>query len=207
MSDPTNVSMARPERPAIAVFDFDGTLTQRDSLPGFLLHACGPVRAARAFVAELPAVVEALRHDEARDIAKEKIFARAFAGLDASAVDDAAREYAHRIVETGLRSDVRARLEWHRTQGHALCIVSASLEPYLKVVAVRLGVAHLACTQLEVGADGRLTGAMVGGNCRRAEKVARLKTLLEPADFEIWAYGDSKGDTELLALADHPVWV
>jgi len=195
------------ERPVLAVFDFDGTLTTRDSLPPFLLHACGPLRAGRAFVAELPSVLRALRHDDQRDVAKERILARAFAGLDAEAVDDAARAYAHRVVETGLRSDVRAKLEWHRAQGHALCIVSASLEPYLKVVAERLGVAHLACTQLEVGADGLLTGAMVGGNCRRAEKVARLKTLLEPEGFEIWAYGDSKGDTELLALADHPVWV
>jgi HAD superfamily hydrolase (TIGR01490 family) len=200
-----NVPMS--ERPVLAVFDFDGTLTKRDSLPGFLLHACGPLRAARAFALELPAVLEALRHDEARDFAKERIFARAFAGLDAEAVDEAARAYAHRVVETGLRSDVRAKLEWHRAQGHALCIVSASLEPYLKVVAERLGVGHLACTHLEVGADGKLTGAMVGGNCRRAEKVARLRTLLEPEHFEIWAYGDSKGDTELLALADHPVWV
>jgi phosphoserine phosphatase len=25
--------------------------------------------------------------------------------------------------------------------------------------------------------------------------------------FELWAYGDSAGDEELLALADHPTWV
>ena len=195
------------DRPVLAIFDFDGTLTKRDSLPGFMLHTCGPRRAARALAAELPAVLRALRHDDGRDIAKERVLARAFAGLDADEVDAGACAYAHRVVETGLRSDVRARLEWHRAQGHALCIVSASLEPYLRVVAERLQVAHLACTRLEVGADGRLTGRMVGGNCRRAEKVARLRALLDPAGFEVWAYGDSKGDTELLALADHPMWV
>lgn len=195
------------DRPVLAVFDFDGTLTRRDSLLGFLLRACGPVRTARAVVTNVRAILRATRHDDARDDAKELVLAAAFAGLDASDMETAARDYAHELVEHGLRGDVRAKLEWHRAQGHALCIVSASLEPYLRVVADRLRVTHLACTHLEVGADGRCTGRLVGGNCRRAEKVARLRTLLDPAHFEMWAYGDSKGDTELLALADHPVWV
>ena len=39
--------------PELAVFDFDGTLTRRDSLPGFLLSACG----LRAFVLRLPLIV------------------------------------------------------------------------------------------------------------------------------------------------------
>ncbi len=194
------------DRPALAVFDFDGTLTRRDSLVGFLVHVSG-TRAARAFLAEARPLLRAARHDHARDAAKAAVVARALAGLDVDEVHDVARHYAHRLVENGMRADVRARLEWHRAHGHALCIVSASLEPYLSVAAERLGVQHLACTRLEVGDDRRLTGALVGSNCRRAEKVTRLRMLLDPDGFEMWAYGDSRGDTELLAIADHPVWV
>lgn len=194
-------------RPGLAVFDFDGTLTRRDSLPGFLVRACGPLATLRAVAAELPAMLEAIRRDDARDATKAAVLLRALAGADATAVDAVARSYAHHLVERALRDDTRTRLEWHRAQGHVLCIASASLEPYLRVVAERLGVEHLACTRVEVGDDGRLTGRIDGANCRRSEKVARLRALVDVAGYEVWAYGDSKGDTELLAIADHPVWV
>jgi phosphoserine phosphatase len=41
---------------------------------------------------------------------------------------------------------------------------------------------------------------------------ARLQAWLDArfgpgADVELWAYGDSPGDAELLAMADHPTWV
>jgi phosphatidylglycerophosphatase C len=67
--------------------------------------------------------------------------------------------------------------------------------------------------ELAAGPDGMLTGAVVGGsNCRGAGKVERLRAWLDTrfgpgADVELWAYGDSAGDEELLALADHPTWV
>lgn len=196
-----------PPRPGLAVFDFDGTLTRRDTLLGFLVRVGGMRRVATALAAELRGLVRGLRDDEHRDPAKEAVIARVLAGLDVATVDTVARSYGEHIVEHELRPDTRATLEWHRTRGHALCIVSASLEPYLRVVAERLDVAYLACTELAVGADGRFTGALVGGNCRRAAKVDRLRTLLDVDGHEVWAYGDSKGDTELLAAADHPVWV
>ena len=66
-------------------------------------------------------------------------------------------------------------------------------------------------TELEVDADGRCTGALVDGNCRGPEKVARLHAWLDEHHggrdaVELWAYGDSPGDLELLADADHAVW-
>ena len=58
--------------------------------------------------------------------------------------------------------------------------------------------------------SGRLTGRLEGANCRGPEKAQRLRAWLEAAglaDAEVWAYGDSSGDAELLRDADHPVWV
>jgi phosphatidylglycerophosphatase C len=82
------------------------------------------------------------------------------------------------------------------------------LEVYLSPLGNRLGFDGILATSLEVGDDGRLTGRLSGANVRRAEKVARLrgwlKEELNGAPYELWAYGDSKGDKELLALAEHP---
>jgi phosphatidylglycerophosphatase C len=194
-------------RTGLAVFDFDGTLTRRDTLLGFLVRVAGVPQVSRALAAEGFGLVMGLRDDTRRDPAKAAVLARVLAGRSVEAVDAVAREYGRQVVEHALRPDTRARLEWHRAQGHELCIVSASLEPYLRVVADRLDVGLLACTELEVDAHGRLTGGLVGGNCRRAAKVDRLRALVDLDAHEVWAYGDSTGDTELLAAADHAVWV
>jgi phosphoserine phosphatase len=69
-----------------------------------------------------------------------------------------------------------------------------------------LGLDAVIATELEVGPDGALTGEIVGANVRRAEKVRRLEAWLG-GDAEIWAYGDSTGDRELLERADHPLRV
>jgi HAD superfamily hydrolase (TIGR01490 family) len=95
------------------------------------------------------------------------------------------------------------RLAWHRAEGHRIVIVSASLDSYLVPLAPRLGVDDvLSCS---LGADaGVLDGTLVGGNVRGPEKVRRLQQWLDGEAVELWAYGDSAGDDELLALADHP---
>ncbi|MGA1052242.1 MAG: haloacid dehalogenase-like hydrolase, partial [Ilumatobacteraceae bacterium] len=64
-------------------------------------------------------------------------------------------------------------------------------------------------TRLEIGGDGACTGRLDGPNCRGAEKVRRLTDWLESdglglGEVTLWAYGDSSGDRELLAAAQHP---
>ena len=85
--------------------------------------------------------------------------------------------------------------------------MSASLGVYLETVGRLLGVDAVLSTELEVDAAGTCTGRMLGGNCRGAEKARRLRAYLQSDDVEVWAYGDSAGDTELLAMADHPIRV
>ena len=94
--------------------------------------------------------------------------------------------------------------------GHAVLLASASLDPYLLPLAASLGVDGVVCTRLERAGDGKLTGRLDGANCRGAEKARRVREWLQEHDLtgaELWAYGDSKGDDELLALADHPLRV
>jgi phosphatidylglycerophosphatase C len=90
-------------------------------------------------------------------------------------------------------------------------IVSASYEQYVRVVGDHLGVDAVIATRLEVESE-RCTGRLLGANCRGPEKLVRLRGWLASQgldldDVTLWAYGDSTGDRELLAAADHPHWV
>ena len=125
--------------------------------------------------------------------------------------DRRARDGVRTEVASGwLREDTVARLERHRALGHAVILASASLDPYLVPLGASLGVDGVVCTGLERGPDGRLTGRLAGANCRARRRRAGSATGSRGAglaDAELWAYGDSSGDDELLALADHPLRV
>ena len=198
--------MTRPvTRPGVAAFDFDGTLARRDTLVPFLRQACGNGRL-------LLATALCAGRARNRDDLKLALLARLFRGWPRTRVDDHGRTYAAALPAL-FRPEIAERLRWHQDQGHAVVIVSASLDCYLRPLADELGLDAVLAVELACGPDGTLTGAVVGGsNCRGPGKVERLRAWLDTrygpgADVELWAYGDSAGDEELLALADHPTWV
>ncbi len=80
-------------------------------------------------------------------------------------------------------------------------LVSASPELYVTPIGRRLGFDAVLATRLEVDADGRLTGRLLGANCRGPEKVVRLREWRREGLAMAYAYGDSAGDREMLDLA------
>ena len=192
---------APPARP-LAAFDLDGTLTRRDTLMPFLVRALGAGRAYRAVLASsLPLARAAALGGPHRDVAKAVVLRRVLVGLPLAALAEAAEAYADHVVAHGLRPDIRARVDWHRAEGHELVLVSASPELYVAPIGRRLGFDEVLATCLEVDAAGLLTGRLVGANCRGPEKVARLRAWRGDALVLAYAYGDSTGDREMLALA------
>jgi phosphatidylglycerophosphatase C len=186
----------------IAAFDFDKTLSTRDNVLPFLVWLSGRRAVAGALLRSVPDVV---RGD--RESVKARLVRELLSGRDAVELAAAARSFAEECIAHHLRRDVVERAAWHRGDGHDLVIVSASFECYVAPVADHLGFDAALATRLAVGPDGRLTGALDGRNVRRAEKVRRLEAWLGAQPIELWAYGDSKGDRELFARADHVVRV
>ena len=78
----------------VAAFDFDGTITQRDTLAGFLAHVGGSRAVARALAAESVGLAKGLRHDVERDAAKERVLGRVLAGRTEEEVTAAGITYA-----------------------------------------------------------------------------------------------------------------
>ena len=189
----------RPPRPIVA-FDFDGTLTTRDSYTAFLRWRAGAAGYAAGGVRLLPDLLAyPLRRDRgALKAAATRVFLRGVR-LDALAAE--AERFAADEAQSLFRPDALAC--WESWAGKAQrVIVTASPEPVVLPFAIRLGADTLIGTRLAVDDDARLTGGFDGANCRGAQKVARLKAAFGEEVQVLAAYGDTAGDREMLAFAD-----
>jgi HAD superfamily hydrolase (TIGR01490 family) len=194
---------------AVAAFDFDGTLSTRDNFVPFLRRFAGTSELLRAFAVGGLGVLGSGRSGWSRNHMKAEVLQRVAGGRDAADLEATAQPFAAEIIARHLRAEAVERADWHRGQGHRLVIVSASLAVYLRPVAEQLRFDAVLATELEVGDDGRLTGAMQGENVRGPEKARQLDAWLArelPGTTPfVWAYGDSSGDQELWARADRAV--
>ena len=189
-----------PDRP-IAAFDFDGTLTVRDTGLAFMAWRAGPVRLALGLLRLLPAL---LAYPVTRDrgglkAATGRIF---LAGATPDEIGADAERFAAHAFDALMRPDALRVWEAHGRAGRERVIVTASAELVIAPFARRLKADRLIGTRLAVDALGRITGELVGPNCRSAEKVARLREAFGPAVRVADAYGDTVGDREMLAFAD-----
>jgi phosphatidylglycerophosphatase C len=193
-------------RPVVA-FDFDGTITRRDTMLLFLTALRSRPIVARVLARRSPQLLGALRGGMARDRAKRLVCRDILGGLANEEAEAAARQTARQVERSLIRADTAARLQWHQQQGHRVIVVSASFEAYVKLVAGSLGVDEVIGTRWEVDDSGILTGRLLGQNVRGAAKVDQLDELLGDGFRLEYAYGNSGGDAAMLARARHPVRV
>lgn len=196
--------MAVANKPVVAAFDFDGTLTRRETLLPFLLFTLGAAAVARHALVLSPTLAGYGLGLINNGIAKERVFVQCLAGTEMKALQQEGERFAALVLPGLLRQEALNRLEWHKRQGHRCVAISASLDLYVRPWAQKAGFDDVIATQLQILPDGRISGRLAGANCYGAEKVRRLQALLGAADgYTLYAYGDSRGDKELLSSADY----
>jgi HAD superfamily hydrolase (TIGR01490 family) len=184
----------------IAVFDFDGTLTRRDSLLPFLMRLVGPWLPLRALRA-LPALAGHSIGMVPNWKAKEDLFHAVLRGTGEADLNAVGARFAGEVIPRLLRPRAMERIREHQDKGDLVVLVSASLEAYLKPWGDANGFDVVAGTRLEVR-DGVLTGRLEGANCWGLEKVARLRAAIgDVGGRHLTVYGDGEGDRELLRMA------
>ena len=179
-------------------FDFDGTLTTRDTLIAFIRYACGTSRFLLGFLLHAPLLVLMKLRLYSNGKTKQRLFTWFFQGMSIETFDALCQSFAlsHRHL---LRPETVRLLQQALSEGSEVLVVSASIDnwvqPFFPAVTV-LG------TQIEV-IDGRLSGRFLTPNCYGQEKVRRILALHpDRSAYHLTAYGDSRGDRELLAFAD-----
>ena len=186
----------------IAAFDFDGTITTADSFRHFVQYAIGTPRFAWAGLRALPWIVAMKAGVVSRGDAKARFARFALGTLSADALDAIARRYAETTLPRLVRPEMLARVREHRARGHEVVLVSASPSLYLEKWAATAGFDAVLSTRLAFE-RGVFAGRLDGENCWGPQKVARLEAWWgERPPRRLFAYGDSRGDKEMAALAN-----
>lgn len=193
--------MNRPAKNKVLVlFDFDGTLTYKDSFIDFLLFSEGLPRCLLGLVCLSPQIVLYFLKIISNEKAKQAVFKWFFRGREYTLFKEKTNLYSVKRIPLILRDHEKKRMMWHKSENHEIVLVSASLEAYLGEWCRSNGIDCIG-TKIEVK-DGRVSGEFSTRNCYGAEKVKRIKEKYNPEEYHfIYAYGDTRGDREMLALA------
>lgn len=193
------------KQPTIVAFDFDGTLTRGESFFHFLWFVTPWWRFAWSFLRCVPVLAAYITRLMSNDRAKAKVISIFLRGQSRAQLEQQSRDFATKGIPKSLRPEAMARLRHHQKQGHHCVLVSATLALYLRPWAELHEFEHVIATELACDAKGRLTGVMATPNCYGPQKAVRLKAHFG-VDHIFAAYGDSSGDTEMLAMAEQPFY-
>lgn len=186
-------------------FDFDGTLTTVDTLLEFIRYAKGSAMLYGTLLLYLPLLVLMKLHLYSNERTKEKVFSRLFRGMRIEEFDSLCHSFAKDNIHLLRPKGVEYLREVQKKHDSSVVIISASLEnwvrPFFELLNLDASV-YVVATVPEVR-NGVLTGHFFTSNCYGAEKVSRLLEMYPDRDsYHLTAFGDSRGDRELLGFAD-----
>ena len=187
----------------ITVFDFDGTLTSTDSMMAVIIYQRGKWGMAWALLRQIHLIVLMMLKAYSNQKTKEHLLNYCFGQMTEEELDDLFTRFAasHQHI---IRPEMAKRLEEaHQEERNTPIVITAS--PRMWVEKFVEGTTVLG-TELEFK-DGRFTGRFTTKNCYGAEKVSRLKEHIKDLsihrdEYYITAYGDSRGDKEMLEYAN-----
>ena len=182
----------------VYAFDFDGTLTTHDTLLAFIHYAKGTPAFVWGFLRHAHLLVMMKLKLYPNWKAKQNLFSYFFKEMDLEVFNSLCQNFAAENRQL-LRPKGLQLVEQVQSEGADVLIVSASIDNWVQPFFPQVKVLG---TQIEVK-DGCLTGRFLTKNCYGQEKVNRILALYpDRSDYYLAAYGDSRGDKELLAFAD-----
>lgn len=184
----------------IAFFDFDGTITKKDTLLEFIKFSKGKIRFYLGFIVNLPHLVAFKLGIISNQSAKEKILRFFLKDMPISVFKQYCEKFSKYVLPKLIRPKALKEIQRLKQNNTLVVIVSASPENWIEEWAQNLQL-ELIASRLELD-GGKVTGKILGKNCHGDEKVSRIREIYDLSQYYIVAaYGDSIGDRPMLELA------
>ncbi|MEO6977048.1 MAG: HAD-IB family hydrolase [Mucilaginibacter sp.] len=183
----------------IAFFDFDGTITTKDTLLEVIKHQKGKAAFYTGFLLNLPVLVGLKLKLVSNQDAKESVLKYFFKGMDVKSFQQGCDRFIDDVLPAIIRSGALNEINKLKTEGFEIVVVSASPDNWIKKWTDANGLGLIA-TKLQTK-DKWLTGYVDGINNNGDEKAVRIKAEFDLSKYsDIYCYGDSSGDKEMLSL-------
>ena len=185
----------------LVLFDFDGTITRDDSLLEFIAYVVGFKKFFRGIFWLSPVLIGYKLKICSNNYARRRLMTHFFAGMSVDKFAQICKKYSNTHIEDIVKFSAMAKIAEYKANGDKVVIVTASLEDWLAPWCQAQGLELLGTRIKKKG--GVITGEIDGANCYGAEKVRRVREAYDTDAFErVIAYGDSRGDKEMLEFAD-----
>ena len=186
--------------PSLALFDFDGTVTDNDNFTAFIKFASGRRKLAALYPFIAPVICGYRLGIISPPRTREIVAGMFFKGMRISDLVQTGEKYSETVIPSHIRKKAADAIAMHKERGDTVVIVSASLDIYLSHWCAKNGL-ELLCTGLETK-NGIITGKYSPADCSGSRKAERVLEKYSLSDFSaVYAYGDSFEDRELLSLA------
>ncbi len=183
----------------IAFFDFDGTITTKDTLLEIIKFQKGVPLFYAGFLLNSPFLLAFKLKLIPNYIAKQRILRFFFRNNTLNEFQARCDDFAGIALPGLIRPKALLEIQQLRESGVTVVIVSASAGNWISQWADSNDIPLIA-TRLEIKND-RVTGLIEGNNCHGAEKARRIREVYDLSSYdEIYCYGDSGGDREMLGL-------
>ena len=184
----------------IAFFDFDGTITYKDSTINFIRFIKGNTKFFIGIFLLSPFLLLYKLNIISNNAIKNIIIKYYFKDMSIEYFRQMAEKFSLKYIDDIVRDKAIKRIKWHKEQGHTVVIVSASIDLWLMPWCYRNNI-NLISTKLETK-NSKISG-ICDKNCFGSEKVNRINREYNLSNYDyIYAYGNSKGDYEMLEIAD-----
>ena len=184
----------------LVLFDLDGTLTEKDTLIEFIRFYAGTFSLLFGALMNLPWLIGLKLGVIPNNVVKTRILSYFFKGVKKDHFQSVCDGFARDRLPKLCRPEAMKLLSEYKKNDVRIIVVSASPENWIRQWAELNGFGLIA-TRLEIKNDF-LTGKIDGQNCYGSEKKKRILSEVDLNEYrDIIAYGDSKGDVEMLSLA------
>lgn len=195
-------STEKPDAKKVIAFDFDGTLTYTDSFIAFLKSSRGNLQIASALAFRPGMLLDYLKTKD-RGALKARLLYKLLGDISQGDLETLVKAFVTKTGMSLFRPDALKAWEHHDLPDRTRVIVTASPDVLVRPFGKLIGADRVIGTRLKFSESGTLLPELDGLNCRGEEKMCRLRAIFGDAFDLDSAYGDTAGDTEMLAAATH----